>query len=60
MIRSFFVPPKELKYVSSRPLELIIGNTFEGTTIKASLRNINGHFTFISHIEPKSFLEVEK
>jgi hypothetical protein len=39
---------------------LIIGNPFEVTKTSASLRNINGHFTFVSHIKPKSFLEAKK
>lgn len=52
-------PPKELRYVSSHPPELIIGNPFEGTKTRASLRNISGHYAFVSQIEPKTFLEAE-
>ena len=59
MVRNFFMPPKEPRYVSSHPPELIIGNPFGGTKTKASLRNINAHCAFVSYIEPKSFLEVE-
>jgi hypothetical protein len=60
MVSNFFLPLKELRYVSSPPSELIIGNPFEGTKTGVSLRNISGHYAFISHIEPKSFLEAEK
>jgi hypothetical protein len=59
MVCNYFVPPKELRYVSSHLPKLIINNPFEGTKIRASLRNISGHFVFVSHIEPKSFLEVK-
>lgn len=44
-----FVPPYELRYVSSHLSELIISNPFEGTKTRASLGNISGHFAFISH-----------
>ena len=60
MVSNSFVPPKELRYVSSHPLDLIIGNLFEGTKTRVSHRNINEHCIFISHIEPKSFLEAKK
>jgi hypothetical protein len=60
MISNSFVPPKELRYVSSHLLDLIIGNLFEGTKTKISLRNIKEHCVFVLHIEPKSFLVAEK
>jgi hypothetical protein len=51
---------KKLSYVSSHPLALIIDNLFRGTKTRASLRNINEHCAFVSHIEPKSNLEAKK
>jgi hypothetical protein len=59
MVSNSFVPPKEIRYVSSHPPKLIIGNPFEGTKTKASLRNTSKHCVFVLHIEPKSFLEAE-
>ena len=55
-----FVQLKELRYVRSHPPKLIIGNPFKGTKTRASLRNINEHCAFASHIDPKSFLEAKK
>ena len=60
MVSNSFVPLNELRYVSSHPLELIIGNPFEGTKSRASLRNISEYCAFVSYIEPKFFLESEK
>lgn len=60
MVSNSFIPLKELRYVSSHPPRLIIGNLFKGTRIRASLRNISGHFAFVSQIEPKSLLEAVK
>jgi len=60
MVSNSFVPPKELRYVNSHPLELIIGNSFEGTKTIVSIRNINEHYAYVSHIEPEYFLETEK
>jgi hypothetical protein len=54
------VPLKELSYLSSHPPKLITGSPFKGTKTKVSLTNINKHCAFVSHIEPKSFLEAEK
>jgi hypothetical protein len=48
--------PNDLSYVSSHFPELIIGNPSKGTKTRASLRNINKHCVFISHMELKSFL----
>jgi hypothetical protein len=50
------MPPKDLSYASSHPPELIIGNSSKRTKTRASLRNINEHCLFVSHMEPKSFL----
>jgi hypothetical protein len=60
MVSNSFVPPNELRYLSSHPLDLIIGNPFEDTKSRASLRNISEHYAFVSHKEPKFFLESEK
>jgi hypothetical protein len=38
MVSNSFVPLNELKYVSSHPPKLIIGNHFEGTKTRTSLR----------------------
>jgi hypothetical protein len=40
MVTCFF-RKKKLRYINSHPLELIIGNPFKGTKIRASLRNIS-------------------
>jgi hypothetical protein len=55
MISNSFVPPKKRFH---HP-ELIIDNPFEDTKTKTSLRNISGYLAFVSHIEPKSFLEAK-
>jgi hypothetical protein len=60
MVSKSFLPLNELRYVSSHPSKLIIGNPCKGTKTRASLKNISGHFAFVSQIEPKSFLEAEK
>jgi hypothetical protein len=49
MESNFFIPSKKLRYVSSYPSKLIIGN-FEGTKTIASLRNISEHYAFVSYI----------
>jgi hypothetical protein len=59
MVSKSFLPLNELRYVSSHPSKLIIGNPCKGTKTRASLKNISGHFAFVSQIEPKSFLEAE-
>jgi hypothetical protein len=59
MISTSFVPPNELRHISSHIPGLIINNPFERTKTRALLRNISGHFSFVSQIEPKSFLEAE-
>jgi hypothetical protein len=60
MTSNSFVPLKELRYVSSYPPELIIGNCFKSTKTKAPLRNRSANYVFVSHIKPKSFLEAKK
>jgi len=60
IVSNFFVPLKKLRYISSYLPKLIISNCFEVTKTRASLRNINGHFAFVSQIKPKSFLEIKK
>ena len=50
MISKLFLPSNELRYVSSHPSKLIIGNPFKGTKTRASLKNINGQFAFVSQI----------
>lgn len=60
MVSYSFVPLNELKYVSSHPPKLIIGNYFEGTKTRTSLSNINEHCTIVSHIDLKSYLEAKK
>jgi len=59
MISNSIVPPNELRHISSYIPGLIINNPFERTKTRALLRNISGHFSFVSQIEPKSFLEAE-
>jgi len=59
MVSNSFVPPNELKYVNSHPSKFIIGNPIEATKTRVSLRNINEHCSFVSHIELKSFLEAK-
>ena len=51
--------PKEWRYATSHPQELIIGDPSHGTRTRASLRNICNHLAFVSQIEPKTFLEAE-
>ena len=50
--------PKDWRYASSHPKELIIGDTRQGIKIRSSLRHIN-NLAFISQIEPKNIKEGE-
>ncbi|KAH9679892.1 Integrase catalytic domain-containing protein [Citrus sinensis] len=51
--------PKEWRYVSSHPKDLILGNPSRGITTRSSLKNTCEHAAFISQIEPKSFADAE-
>ncbi|KAH9716703.1 hypothetical protein KPL71_021554 [Citrus sinensis] len=51
--------PKEWRYVSSHPKDLILGDPSRGITTRSSLRNTCEHAAFISQIEPKSFVDAE-
>ena len=51
--------PKEWRYVSSHPKDLILGDPSRGITTRSSLRNTCEHAAFISQIEPKSFADAE-
>ncbi|KAH9680506.1 Integrase catalytic domain-containing protein [Citrus sinensis] len=52
--------PKEWRYVSSHPKDVILGDPSRGVTTRSSLRNTCEHAAFISQIEPKSFADAEK
>ncbi|KAH9792467.1 hypothetical protein KPL71_004134 [Citrus sinensis] len=51
--------PKEWRYVSSHPKDVILGDPSRGITTRSSLRNTCEHNAFISQIEPKSFEDAE-
>ncbi|KAH9657240.1 Integrase catalytic domain-containing protein [Citrus sinensis] len=51
--------PKEWRYVSSHPKDVILGDPSRGVTTRSSLRNTCEHTAFISQIEPKSFADAE-
>ncbi|KAH9763962.1 Integrase catalytic domain-containing protein [Citrus sinensis] len=51
--------PKEWRYVSSHPKDVILGDPSRGVTTRSSLRNTCEHAAFISQIELKSFADVE-
>ncbi|KAH9769987.1 Integrase catalytic domain-containing protein [Citrus sinensis] len=51
--------PKEWRYVSSHPKDVILGDPSRGVTTRSSLRNTCEHNAFISQIEPKSFVNAE-
>ncbi|KAH9697387.1 hypothetical protein KPL71_023585 [Citrus sinensis] len=51
--------PKEWRYVSSHPKDVILGDPSRGVTTRSSLRNTCEHAAFISQIEPKSFADAE-
>ncbi|KAH9704489.1 hypothetical protein KPL70_011489 [Citrus sinensis] len=51
--------PKEWRYVSSHPKDVILGDPSRGITTRSSLRNTCEHNAFISQIEPKSFEDEE-
>jgi len=45
--------PKDWRYATNHPKDLIIGDVFKGVTTRSKLHDICGHFAFISHIEPR-------
>ena len=51
--------PKEWRYVSSHPKDLILGDPSRGVTTISSFRNTCEHAALISQIEPKSFGDSE-
>ncbi|KAH9769110.1 hypothetical protein KPL71_011871 [Citrus sinensis] len=51
--------PKEWRYVSSHPKDVILGDPSRGVTTRSSLKNTCEHNAFISQIEPKSFADAE-
>ena len=50
--------PKDWRYASSHPKELIIGDTQQGVKTRSSLRYMN-NVAFMSQIEPKNTKEAE-
>ncbi|KAH9728331.1 Integrase catalytic domain-containing protein [Citrus sinensis] len=51
--------PKEWRYVSSHPKDVILGDPSRGVTTRSSLRNTREHAAFISQIELKSFADAK-
>ena len=51
--------PKEWRYVSSHPKDVILGDPSRGVITRSSLRNTCEHNAFIYQIEPKSFADAE-
>ncbi|KAH9751265.1 hypothetical protein KPL71_014224 [Citrus sinensis] len=51
--------PKQWRYVSSHPKDVILGDPSRGVTTRSSLKNTCEHNAFISQIEPKSFADAE-
>ena len=51
--------PREWRYISSHPKDLILGGPSRSITTRSSLRNTCEHAAFISQIEPKSFADAE-
>ncbi|KAH9659187.1 Integrase catalytic domain-containing protein [Citrus sinensis] len=51
--------PKEWRYVSSHPKDLILRDPSHGITTRSSFRNTCEHAAFISQIKSKSFADVE-
>ncbi|KAH9794255.1 hypothetical protein KPL71_004834 [Citrus sinensis] len=51
--------PKEWRYVSSHPKDVILGDPSRGLKTRSSLRNTCEHNAFISQIELKSFEDAE-
>ena len=51
--------PKDWRCASNHPKDLIMGDISKRVTTRSKLHDLCGHFTFISHIEPKNILEAE-
>ena len=51
--------PKDWRYATNHPKDLIIGDVSKGVTTPSKLYDLCRHYAFISHIEPKNILEVE-
>ena len=51
--------PKDWRYATNHPKELILGDVSNGVTTRSKLHDLCGNFAFISHFEPKSILEAE-
>ena len=49
--------PKDWRYATNHPKDLIIGDVSKGITTRSKLNDICGHFTLISHIELKTSLK---
>jgi len=53
------VAPKDWRFATSHPKELIIGDVSKGVTTRSKLHDFCGRFAFIAHIEPKNIVEAE-
>ena len=51
--------PKDWRYATNHPKELILGDVSKGVTTRSKLHDLCGNFAFISHFEPKNILEAE-
>ena len=51
--------PKDWRYATNYPKDLIIGDVSKVVTTHSKLYDLCGHYTFISHFEPKDILEAE-
>ena len=51
--------PKDWRYATNHPKDLIIGDVSKGVTTHSKLHELCGNFTFISHFEPKNILKAE-
>jgi len=48
-----------LEIDSNHSKDLIIGDVSKGVTTRSKVHDLCGHFSFISHIEPKNVLKAE-
>ena len=51
--------PKDWKYASSHPKELIISEVSKGVSTRSNVHNLCGFVTFISHIEHRNVHEAK-